>query len=175
MRAIDPKARPDLAVAAVHALCWYLVDLGNPEKARACFVLGEPLFNSQPDMLIQAHRAWLCAHIDYALGLHQSAEIFYRCAAKEFAKQGIAYERALVLLDLCLPLAAQNRPDELAAVANEILPEFERIGIGREAMASRLLLSAATQASIARRLKGIEKVSRLVQQALPPARTLPDV
>jgi hypothetical protein len=60
-------------------------------------------------------------------------------------------------------------------VAAEILPEFERIGIGREAMASRLLLSAATQASIAQCLKGIEEVSRLVQQALPPARTLPDV
>lgn len=42
-------------------------------------------------------------------------------------------------------------------------------------MAARLLLSAATQASVARRLKTIEKVSRLVQQALPPARTLPDI
>jgi hypothetical protein len=172
---IDPKARPDLAVAAVHAFCWYLVDAGNPGMARACFVVGEPLFNSQPDALIQAHRAWLCAHIDHALGLDQSAEILYRFAADGFAKHEIAYERALVLLDLCLPLAAMDRPDELAAVAAEILPEFERIGIGREAMASRLLLSAATQASVARRLKTVEKVSRLVQQALPPARTLPDL
>jgi hypothetical protein len=109
------------------------------------------------------------------LDLHLSAEALYRRAADGYAKQDLPYERALVLLDLCLPLAAMDRPDELAGVAAEILPEFERIGIGREAMASRLLLSAATQASVARRLKTVEKVSRLVQQALPPARTLPDL
>jgi hypothetical protein len=104
-----------------------------------------------------------------------AAETHYRRAAHGFARQDLAYERALVLLDLCLPLAAQDRLEELAAVAADILPEFERIGIGREATASRILLSAATQASIAKRLKNIEKVSRLVQQALPPAQKLPDL
>jgi tetratricopeptide (TPR) repeat protein len=174
-RRIDSKARPDLAVSAIHALCWNLVDVGKPVLALATYTEGEPLFETQADELVQVHRSWLRAHIDHALGHHQAAEAHYRRAARGFARQDLAYERALVLLDLCLPLAAQDRLDELAAVAADILPEFERIGIGREAAASRILLSAATQASIAKRLQDIEKVSRLVQQALPPAQKLPEL
>jgi len=174
-RSINSKARPDLAVSAIHALCWHLVDVGKPELALASYVEGEPLFNAQADELVQVHRSWLRAHIDHALGHLQAAETHYRRAALGFARQDLAYERALVLLDLCLPLAAQNRLDELAAVAADILPEFERIGIGREAAASRILLSAATKASIAKRLKDLEKVSRLVQDALPPAQKLPEL
>lgn len=150
------------------------MDVGKPELAHATYVEGEPLFDSQTDELVQVHRSWLRAHIDHALGLHASAETHYRRAAHGFARQEIAYERALVLLDLCLPLASQNRLDELAVVAADILPEFERIGIGREATASRILLSAATQASIANCLEDIEKVSRLVQQVPPPAHKLPE-
>jgi tetratricopeptide (TPR) repeat protein len=173
-RNIDSKARPDLAVSALHALCWYLVDLRKPKLADACYVEGEPLFNILKDELIQTHRTWLRAHINHALELHSSAETLYRRAADGFAKQEDSYERALVLLDLCLPLASQNRLDELAAIAAEIIPEFERIGISREATASRLLLSAATQASVAQRVKALVKVSNLVQQSLPPARELPE-
>jgi tetratricopeptide (TPR) repeat protein len=172
VRRIDPITRPDLAVAAVHVMCWFLVDTGHPMLALECSVEAEPLF-AQADELVELRRTWLRAHIDHALGLHPSAEILYRRAAEGFAKHEIAYERALVLLDLCLPLAAQHRLDELAAVAAEILPEFERIGIGREATASRLLLSAATRATLAERLEGLDKVSRLVQRALPPPRQLP--
>lgn len=174
-RRINPKTRPDLAVSALHTLCWHLVDVGNPTLALACYVEGESLFEGQADELIQAHRSWLRAHIDQSLGLFPSAEVLYRRAAEGFAKHEIAYDRALVLLDLCLPLAAQHRLEELAATAAEILPEFERIGIGREAMASRLLLSAATQATLAERVEGLVKVSRLVQQALPLPRKLPEL
>jgi hypothetical protein len=172
-REIDSRARPDLAVAAVHALSWHLVDVGNPKLALASYGEGETLFESQPDELIQAHRSWLRAHIYHALEIHPTAEIYYRRAAQIFAKHEISYERALVLLDLCLPLAAQHRLKELAAVAAEILPEFERIGIGREASVSRLLLSAARQAQVTDRLKDLARVSHLVQSALPPARQLP--
>jgi hypothetical protein len=174
VREIDSLARPDLAVAAVHALCWHLVDAGDPALALATYAEGESLFERQQDELIQAHRSWLRAHIDYALEHHRAAEIFYRRAAQTFAKHEIAYERALVLLDLCLPLAAQHRLKELADVATEILPEFERIGIGREATVSRLLLSAARQAEVADRLQDLARVSRLVQKSLPPPRQLPN-
>jgi tetratricopeptide (TPR) repeat protein len=175
IRRIDPLKRPDLAVIATHVMCWFLVDAGHPKLSLACSVEAEPLFNKQTDELIQIRRTWLRGHIDSALGLYPSAEVLYRRAADGYAKHELAYERALVLLDLCIPLAAQDSREELAATAAEILPEFERIGIGREAMASRLLLSAATQATIAERVAGLEKVSRLVQQALPLPRKLPEL
>jgi tetratricopeptide (TPR) repeat protein len=175
VRRIDPVAQPHLAVAAVHALCWYLVDAGDPELALVACTEADFLFDALPDELIQAHRSWLRAHIDYALQHHSAAESLYRRAARAFAKHEISYELALVLLDLCLPLAAQHRLGELAAVASEIIPEFERLGIGREATASRLLLSAARQASLTERLKDLARVSRLVQGALPPARQLPKI
>lgn len=129
---INPQKRPDLALSAVHVLCWFLVDEGDPQLARACSVEAESLFTPEVGDLVQIRREWLRGHIDRALGLHLSAEALYRRAANGYAKYDLSYERALVLLDLCLPLAAQNRPDELAAVAKEILPEFERIGIGRK-------------------------------------------
>jgi tetratricopeptide (TPR) repeat protein len=172
---IDWEKQPDLAMSAVHVMCWFLVDAGQPVLALACSVEAEPLFAPPLDELISIRRTWLQAHIHNALGLYISAEILYRRAAEGYARQELHYERTLVLLDLCMPLAAQNRLDELASVAADILPEFERIGIGREATASRILLAAATQASIANRLKDIEKVSRLVQQALPPAQKLPEL
>jgi tetratricopeptide (TPR) repeat protein len=175
VQGIDPAARPDLAVAAIQALCWFLVDCGDPKRAIACYVDGEPLFNRQTDELVQIHRSWLRGHIDNALGLFSSAETLYRRAAAGFAKHDLAFDRALVLLDLCMPLAEQDQAEELADVAAEILPEFERIGIGREALASRLLLSAARRATIANRLKGLRKVSRLVQRTLPWPRKLPEL
>jgi tetratricopeptide (TPR) repeat protein len=171
----DWEKQPDLAIAAVHVMCWFLVDAGQPVLALTCSVEAEPLFSPPLDELVSIRRTWLQAHIHSALKLYLAAEILYRRAAEGYARHELYYERTLVLLDLCLPLAAQNRLDDLATVAADILPEFERIGIGREAAASRILLSAATQASMANRLKDIEKVSRLVQQALPPAQKLPEL
>lgn len=154
LKRIDGRARPDLAASALHTLCWNLVDAGQPSLALTAYVEGESLFEAQPAELVQVHRSWLLAHIGNALGHYSRAEGCYWVAAAVFSKHELGYERALVLLDLCLPLAAQQRLEELSVVAAEILPEFERIGISREATASRLLLSAATQATVAERVKG---------------------
>jgi tetratricopeptide (TPR) repeat protein len=141
---IDSSLRPDLAISAVIALCWFLVDVGDTASALACYIEGEPLFSLRSDPLVQAHLSWLRGHIEDALGLHQPAEILYQRAAHEFAQQGLTLDRALVLLDLCGPLAAQRKRKEVAALAAEILPEFLRVGLRREAAASRHWLSEAS-------------------------------
>jgi len=41
---INRKKQPDLAIAAVHVMCWFLVDSGQPTLALASYIEAEPLF-----------------------------------------------------------------------------------------------------------------------------------
>jgi tetratricopeptide (TPR) repeat protein len=141
---IDPGEEPETALATIIALSWHLADCGDPAEARACLVAGEYLFDSYKDDLIHAHVLWSRAHVDNALRLHLSASFLYQRVSEIFARQGLVLNRALVLLDLCGSLAVMKQWKEVARVAREILPDFEKLGLPRESARTRRYLLAAS-------------------------------
>jgi tetratricopeptide (TPR) repeat protein len=131
---VDPRVEPLLAVSIAHTLAWHLVDHGRPRQARAVYSATEQLFDElREEVLVQAHRLWLVAHIDEALGLDESAEPLLRRASEAYAEAGLFYEEALSRLDLAAVLARQRRMPEVLAAVNAVQPLFESLGIGPEA------------------------------------------
>lgn len=140
MNRVDPGLDPRLAASTAHTLAWNLVDQGRARHARAVYSATEPLFDELRDeILVQAHRLWLVAHIDGALGLDESAEQLLRRTGEAFAQAGLFYEEALARLDLGIVLARQHRMAEMQATVDAVLPLFEALGIGPEAAVARRL------------------------------------
>jgi tetratricopeptide (TPR) repeat protein len=140
MNRVEPSVDPHLAASISHTLAWNLADLGRPRHARAVYTATEPLFDElRHESLVQAHRLWLVAHIDEALGLVESAEQLVRRTGEAFAEAGLFYEEALARLDLGIVLARQHRMAEVLATVDAIQPLFEALGIGPEAAVARRL------------------------------------
>ena len=140
MNSVEPSLDLHLAVSISHTLAWNLVDQGRPRHARAVYSATEPLFDElRHESLVQAHRLWLVAHIDEALGLEESAEQLLRRVGEAFAEAGLSYEEALSRLDLAIVLARQHQLPEVLSTVNAVQPLFENLGIGPETALARRL------------------------------------
>ncbi|HYH45978.1 MAG TPA: hypothetical protein VEG34_09845, partial [Thermoanaerobaculia bacterium] len=79
------------------------------------------------------------------LGDEAAAEQVYREVQKEFLRLGLAYDAALVSLDLALLYSRQGRNEDLRQLSAEILPVFEARDVHREALATLLLFRRAVE------------------------------
>jgi tetratricopeptide (TPR) repeat protein len=176
MKRVDPCSDPLLAVSIAHTLAWNLVDQGKPRRARAVYSATEPLFEELRDEdLVQAHRLWLVAHIDGALGLDESAESLLRRASEAYAAAGLFFEEALSRLDLAIVLARQQRLAEVVATVDEVQPLFVALGIAPEATAARLLRFEVMSSTVGQIVRTLTLAAReLCKQPLPP-RPIPAV
>jgi len=118
---------------------------------------------------VQAHRLWLVAHIDEALGMDESAESLLRRASEAYSEVGLFYEEALSRLDLATVLARQRRIPEVLATVNTVQPLFEALGIGPEATVARLLRFEVMPSSVAQIARTLSLAARKIclQTAAP--------
>lgn len=154
MRLLD-GSNPRLRISAIHALAWFLVDMGQPESAQRCYdkAIRAGFYRILDDQPFQAARqTWLQGHIFVGLGRIAEAERYLSSARTAFAEMGQAQEAALSSLELAELLASQERWSALPALIEEILPIFALLGIHREARAARLLSAAAARRDVAARL-----------------------
>lgn len=176
MNRVDPGLDPHLAASIAHTLAWNLVDQGRPRHARAVYSATEPLFDDLRDeALVQAHRLWLVAHIDGALGLDESAEQLLRRTSEAFATASLSYEEALSRLDLGIVLARQHRLAEVLSTVNAILPLFEALGIGPEAAVARRLRFEVLPATMEQVVSTLTLASREILLQPMPRQPIPAV
>jgi hypothetical protein len=98
--------------------------------------IGEPLDLSRI--------VWLRGLIAAGLGQFVEAEAALKQARRDFEVHGLAFDYALVSLDLSLVLLKQDRHGEVRTIAGEMLEIFKRLEIDREAwMALRVFCEAA--------------------------------
>lgn len=144
-----------LRLAAAHNIAWFLVDMGCAEHALRCFAKADEAgfyraFSGQPPG--EARRLWLKAHILAGLNRGNEAEAVFREVRKIYLEIGQLQEAALVSLELAGLYVDSERWAKLPGLVEEILPVFERLGIEREARASRLILHALQSRDQAARL-----------------------
>jgi transcriptional regulator with XRE-family HTH domain len=143
---IDRKQDPRLVFGLEFNLLSDLCRLGKAEEAawrldpvqRLAEALGEPLDLSRA--------LWLRALVSAGLGQHAEAEASFRQARRIFEASQLAYDYALVSLDLSLALLGQGRKrnGDVKAIAGEMIEIFKRLDIDREAwMALRVFCEAA--------------------------------
>jgi tetratricopeptide (TPR) repeat protein len=145
LKLIDPERDSRLLLAARHNLITNLAEMGRFMEAQGLFIQSRALYGSFGDGWTQNRRRWIEGRIARGLGQTVEAESLLRAARDGFLVEGIAYDTALVSLDLALLYAEQGRAAELRSLTEETIPIFSSREIHREALAALSLWASAVR------------------------------
>jgi tetratricopeptide (TPR) repeat protein len=123
----------------VHLLC----ELGRAEEAKALLPHAQALCAAHGTGLDQMRLRWAEGRIASVLTFLEEAEAAYLEVRNSFIESGLAYDAALVSLDLAVLYAEQDRTAEIRALAQEMLTIFESRGVRSEALAAAFLFVKA--------------------------------
>jgi tetratricopeptide (TPR) repeat protein len=145
IRQIDPAHDPQLVLSAVHGLLWCLVDCGRAPEAGQMLSAVHPLYEVHGEHFDRLKRLWLEGRIAFHLREDESAERMLSCLREEYRKADLAYDAALVSLDLAALWLRQGRTAEITGVVDEIITVLRARGIQREALGALLMLRRALE------------------------------
>lgn len=137
---IDRREDPLLFLTAHHNLAICYVDLGRPEEALALFCDARDLYRSHSDSLILLRATWQEGKLLREIGHFHNAEAALLRARQGFMEAGLAYEAAMVSLDLAEVYRKAGLTDKLRRTIAEALPIFKALRVSREIFASLLRL-----------------------------------
>lgn len=169
-RAEQRELDRDVYAAALHNLAYNLVELGRGTEARALFPEVRDLMESQGNALTLVRLHWLEALICRAEGKAGRAEDLYRKAHRRFIELGIAYDAALVSLELAVLYLETGRTAEVKELAAEMLPIFRSRQIHREAAVAGLVLVEALRQEAAT-VETIREVAEYLERSRSQVRT----
>ncbi len=143
---VDVAREPRLALSASHNLVLYLTDLGRHDEATNLLAASRPLYQSLGDRISLMRLGWLEARMARERGELETAEQGLLETREAFIREGVAFDVALVSLELAAVYAEQHRSAEILSLAEEMLILTRATGLHREAMASLLLFRQAAEA-----------------------------
>lgn len=135
-KVIDPTAEPFLLLSVRHNLIYCLTDLDRFLEAQSMMKRSQALYRRFTETWTQSRRRWLEGRIAAGLGRLEEAEETLEGVRRSFLEQGIAYDLALVSLDLAAVYARRGRTARVRELASEMLPQFTSREIHREALAA---------------------------------------
>lgn len=142
---IDPAEEPRLVIVAQQNLIYCLNDSGRAVEARSLIDDARPLWRQVGRRLDLVRLRWLEGKVESNLGhLDQAEEAFLEVRAA-FLADDIAYDVALVSLDLAAIYARQGRAAETKRLSAEMLPIFRARDVHREAIAALLFFQRAAE------------------------------
>jgi tetratricopeptide (TPR) repeat protein len=145
VRRMDPARDPKLALAAVHGLLWCLVDTGRASVARTLLPDARALYDTHGEHFDKLKGLWLEGRIAAGLGEDEIAESAFTSVRQGYQEADLAYDAALVSLDLAAIWLHQGRTAEIMEMVDEMITIFQARGIQREALAALLMLRNALE------------------------------
>jgi tetratricopeptide (TPR) repeat protein len=147
LRQIDPARDPKLVLAAVHDLLWSLVDSGRATDANRLMVEARPLYEAHGEHLHRLPQLWLEGRIASQLGEDEKAEHILQEVRKAYQEIDVAYDAALVSLDLAAVWLRQGRTAEIESMLDESIVILRARNLQREALSVLLMLKNAFHAN----------------------------
>lgn len=161
---IDEKREPRALWVVKQNLASYLMSAGKFREAQEMMPEVKRLATEVGGNLSVLRASWVEGLIAQGQKRFDEAERILTKMRDEFVKQGIAYDAALVSLDLAAVYAQQGRTREMKLLAEEMLPIFRSREVHREATAALLVFQNAARAETAT-LQLVRDVSRFLHQA----------
>lgn len=152
---IDGSREPRLRLIAWHNLINGLAESGQFMEAQKLLGKAKPLYQQFKEHWTYNRYQWVEGLIAQGLGQPEKAERLFLTARKGFLTEGVAYDVALVSLDLASLYARQGRTTEIKRLAEEMVPIFASRQIHREALAALTFWRHAVEAEEA----GVDLVS----------------
>ena len=167
---LDAPRDPRLFLCLRHNLLWNLTTIAayaqaqrmQPEVAALCQELGNPL-----DLM---RLRWAEARIAAGLGHMAVAIELFQSLRRDFAERGIAYDAALVTLELTALYAQMGAFAEVKHLSLEIAGIFESQDVPREALAALLFFQKAAE-----RERATAQLAREIGAFLEKLRCDPDL
>jgi tetratricopeptide (TPR) repeat protein len=147
LQLIDPATELRLACIARQNLASFLCDTGDAAGARRVLAESRRWFERfgahGADTVFSLGVRWLEGRIAARLGETSQAEAALEAAAQGFAGLGIAYDTALVLLDLADTYLSAGRSEAVQELLPRIEPLLTSSDLHQESVAALLLLQNA--------------------------------
>lgn len=142
---IDPTVDVRLPAYARFNLVSCLLLAGEYAEAKEILDEIKPLFQQVARPLDLVRVRWAEGRIASGLDDVQNAETAFHEVRAHFIERKMAYDAALVSLDLALILARQHRVAEIKELAKQLIPVFESQDVRREVLISLALFQQACE------------------------------
>lgn len=141
---------PRLRLFAEHYLVQMLLESGEVDQAAGRFRALQSTYRAVGDDFgVEQRRKWLAGRLAAAGGAAREAETLFREVREAFGQRDLAYDYALVSLDLAILLVEEGRAGDVAELARAMVPLFASREIHGHALAALALFQQSAAAETA--------------------------
>jgi tetratricopeptide (TPR) repeat protein len=167
---VDPRRDSRLYLCLRHNFLWNLTSAEEYLEARALLPEVEALSRELGNPLDLIRLRWAEGRIAAGLGRTEAAVQIFEAVRQEFAERGMAYDAALVTLDLTAVHAGEGRLAEVKKLSLAMAKIFRAQDVPREALAALLFFQKAAE-----RESATAKLAREIAAFLAKLRGEPDL